>query len=806
MNKDLLWKIIYKNLEPDEEGLREVICALGNGYFGTRGAATEALPAEMHYPGTYIAGLYNRLATYISGRTVYNEDLVNCPNWTYLTFKIRDSEWFCPSTAKIISFRKELDMKNGVLVRDIRFKTRRGYRTRIIENRIVHMAYPHIGAISYAIIPENYSDYITVRSMLDGAVLNMNVERYRQLNSNHWIAHKMGQFADNGIYLSAKTSSSRIEICEASKLRVFAGNKEKNPRLEVIRHAEKVIGQEFRIFAQRKHPCLIEKTVAIYTSRDKGVRDPKVSAINAVKKLKRFETLISSHKQAWFKLWDKFDIQVEGDAFAQQVLRLHIFHLLQTASVHNREIDAGLSARGLHGEAYRGHVFWDEIFVKPFYTLHTPEISKALIMYRYRRLPKAREYARANGYRGAMFPWQSGSSGREETQVMHLNPRSGKWGPDYSYLQRHVSVAIAYNVWNYWRLTKDEEFLEKVGAEMILSIAQFCASIAKFSAKDDRFHVGHVMGPDEFHEKLPNSHQAGFKDNAYTNFMMVWTLLKAREVLKIISYRGKSRIMKKLKITPKELKVWNAITKKMNLVINNEGIISQFDGYMQLKELVWSEYRKRYKNIKRMDRILKAEGKSPDAYKVSKQADALMIFYLFPLPQVQEIFNRLGYPLNRQLLARNYDYYIARTSHGSTLSKVVHCFLSKVLGRQKDFWLWFVEILKSDIYDTQGGTTPEGIHCGVMGGSIDIVVRCFAGIELGDEWIKLRPQLPDKWRRLKFKIYFQGKWILFDITKSQVKIHIQKGKRRQDFLAFEINSKLQYLNAGRTFKFSLKNR
>ncbi len=798
MHKEHPWKLIYKRFEPEEEGLREALCTLGNGYLGTRGAAPETVPTEMHYPGTYVAGLYNRLPTNIAGRTIYNEDLVNCPNWTYLTFKIRDGVWFSPSATRILSFYQELDMRHGKFTRKILCQMPHGRRTWIHETRIVSMANPHIVAIKYEITPENYSDYISVRSMLDGAVLNMNVERYRQLNFNHWKSHVLGKFTRNGVYLGVKTSQSKIELYEAAKLRIFSGAKELKPTIEIIRHGNQVVGQEFRIFAKKHQTCSIEKTVSIFTSKDKGVKSAKLEAIKAAKKLPKFDILFALHAKAWKKLWDEFDIEIEGDAFSQQVLRLHIFHLLQTASPHNKEIDAGLPARGLHGEAYRGHVFWDEVFVLPFFNLHMPQISKALLLYRYKRLEKARQYAIDNGYKGAMFPWQSGSSGREETQVVHLNPRSGKWGPDYSRNQRHVSFAISYNVWNYWKVTNDLDFLEKYGAEIILSIAKFACSLCEYDAKKKKYHVRGVMGPDEFHEKFPGISQPGLIDNAYTNVMIVWTLKKAQKILTLVSKKRAAQLKKKLKLTEYETDRWERIIRKMHIIVDSNGIIAQFKGYFKLKELDWARYKKKYKNVHRMDRILKAEGRSPDNYKVAKQADVLMIFYLLILEEVETIFKTAGYNFSRKLLKKNYDYYIKRTSHGSTLSKVVHCFISQKVGKVKAFWNWFIEVLKSDIYDTQGGTTTEGIHAGVMGGSLDIVIRGFAGIQITDTGIEVNPKLPCKWRRMKFHILYKGQSVAFDIKKTRIKISLKNRIPAAGKLPIKINSKKYLISPGST--------
>jgi len=798
MKKKHVWKLIYNRFEPEEEGLREALCTLGNGYMGTRGAAVETVPTQVHYPGTYIAGVYNRLATNIAGRTIYNEDLVNCPNWTYLSFKIRDGAWFTPSSTRILSFYQELNMREGIFFKKMLCQTPHGRKTWIKETRIVHMVNPHIAAIKYEITPENYSDYLDVRSMLDGAVLNMNVERYRQLNLKHWISHKLGKFARSGIYLGVKTSQSKIEVYEAEKLRIFLNAREIKPAIEVIQHGRQVIGQGFRVFVKKNQTCKIEKTVSIFTSRDCGVKDAKIEAIKLSKRVERFDKIVKTHKQAWRRLWEKFDIKVEKDVFSQQVLRLHIFHLLQTASLHNHSIDAGLPARGLHGEAYRGHVFWDEVFVLPFYNLHQPEISKALIMYRYRRLAKAREYARDNGYAGAMFPWQSGLTGKEETQVMHLNPRSGKWGPDYSRNQRHVSFAIAYNVWNYWKVTGDIKFLKQYGAELILSIAQFASSLCEYDPRDRRFHVRGVMGPDEFHEKFPGISNHGFIDNAYTNVMAVWTFLKAKKIFSMLDTKTTKKLFKKLKITQAEIKRWDLITEKMNIIINKDGVISQFKGYFNLKELDWDKYRKKYKNIHRMDRILKAEGKSPDNYKVAKQADVLMIFYLLTAAEVKNIFERLGYDFPSDMLEKNYKYYIKRTSHGSTLSKVVHCFVSQGLKKSGDFWNWFMEVLKSDIYDTQGGTTPEGIHAGVMGGSLDIVVRKFAGIQITDTQITVNPHIPAKWQRLGLNIIYKGCLLSFDIKRDKTKIHFKKEKKVLKKIIILSGSKEYFVKPGQT--------
>ncbi|MFC1658710.1 glycoside hydrolase family 65 protein [Candidatus Omnitrophota bacterium] len=804
MKDSSCWKLTYKEFKPKEEGLRESLCTLGNGYFGTRGAIPEALASNVHYPGTYIAGVYNQLPTHIAGKTVVNEDMVNCPNWIFLTFKIGNGEWFYPSRHGIISYHQELDLHKGILFRKIRFQNRKGQKTLIETSRIVSMADPHFGAMRYVITPENYSDWIRIRTMLDGNAINAGVARYRQLNNKHWKPHSLGNFGRNGIFLSMKTNHSEIEVAEAARLRVFLGQKEIRPKPRCLTHKKERVGQEFRIFIKKKQSCRIEKIVSIYTSKDQGIHNPLKTAIDSVQASRRFSTLLVAHQQAWDKLWKRFDIQIKGDDFSQRVLRLHIFHLLQTASIYNLQIDAGFPARGLHGEAYRGHIFWDESFVMPFYDLRLPEISEALLLYRYRRLGKARENARKAGFRGAMFPWQSGSSGKEETQVMHLNPMSGTWGPDYSRLQRHVSFIVAYNAWQHYKRMHDFKFLLEYGAEMILSIAQFAASLVKYDSRDKRYHTEGLVGPDEFHESSQQAEKPGLRDNAYSNLMIVWTLIKAKEVLSILPKGDKRQIMKKIELEEKEVRRWEEITRKMNIIINDEGIISQFDGYFSLKELDWHGYIARYGNIHRMDRILKAEGESPDDYKVAKQADALMFFYLVGMSEAKNIFRNLGYSFDEKALRKNFDYYVIRTSHGSTLSKIVHCFLVQLLDGGNKSQGWFREVMESDVYDTQGETTPEGIHAGVMAGSLDIVIRGFLGINTLGDILRINPNPPDSWKRIKLRFRHKDRWVSLSLAKSQITILIQGPLTKKVKAAVEINNRLRQLPLGKTIRIALK--
>lgn len=796
------WKLKYDHFDPEKEILREALCTLGNGYVGVRGAVPETAATRVHYPGTYIAGVYNALTTPIAGRDIVNEDFVNCPNWLMFNYRIDDGPWFNRLKVKILSWKMELNMQKGILSRNIRWRDEQGRVTRVENQRVVSMADPHVCAMRFSIIPENYDGTITIRTGIDGLISNAGVERYRQLNSKHLKPAAHGEFGKDGLYLTVKTNQSGIRIAEAQRTLVYEKDKHIFPDLHVLLHGRERVMHELVLEVKQRQRYSVEKLVSIYTSRDHGVDDPCSLAQDKVSRQENFQMIAAPHQAKWKALWSSFDIQITGDPFVQQILRLHAFHLLQSASIYNDEIDAGLPARGLHGEAYRGHIFWDELYSFSFYNLHAPEITRALLMYRYRRLGAAKDNARQHGYKGAMFPWQSASTGEETTQVVHLNPLSGTWGPDYSCLQRHVSIAVAYNVWTYYYSSGDRDFLNRFGMEMFLEIAQFWSSIAHYNKRRGRYEIHGVMGPDEFHEKYPGSNKGGLKNNAYTNVMAAWLLDKALDLLKTFGEEERQALLYKSQISEEDLKRWEDISGQMFVPIDDKGLIQQFEGYLDLQELDWDGYRKRYENIHRMDRILKAEGLSPDSFKAAKQADTLMIFYLLNHEELRRVFDRLGYPFGKNILKKNYDYYVKRTSHGSTLSRVVHAYLAFQLGYGDQAEAFYRQALESDLHDIQGGTTQEGIHVGVMAGTIDLVLRCYAGLAISEDRICFRPNVPLPLGNIKFKIRYKNIWFSVVLTAGQIRVQAKPFRdislQARAAVPVQVFNQVHYLIPGKT--------
>ena len=772
------WSLVFQGFDPAQEGKREALCTLGNGYFATRGAIAGAVADGTHYPGTYLAGAYNRLHTDIAGRVVESEALVNLPNWLALQFRIGDEDWFDVQDVELLSYDQELDLRQGVLFRTISFKDGRGRRSTLKERRLVSMDDMHLGALELALTAENWSEAVTVRSAIDGRIVNAGAKLYQKFNNKHLEPLAGEVVGEDAVYLLVRTCQSSIHVAQVARTRAFLDGQPLEVRRRAIEEPG-YIGQELDVDVRQGETLLLEKLLCLHTSRDYAISECGLEARKAIARAGRFDAVMTDHVRAWRHLWRRFDVYIrpDGPRFKLNIpmlLRLNMFHLLQTVSPNSIGLDIGVPARGWTGEGYQGHVFWDEVFIFPFFNYRMPEITRSLLMYRYRRLGEARAAAAAAGHKGAMFPWQSGSDGQEETEALNLNPRSQHWVPDNSYLQRHVGSAIALNVWQYFQVTNDVEFLDSYGAELILDIASFWSSIASFDDKRGRYEIRGVMGPDEFHDGYPDSATPGLNNNAYTNIMAVWVLWRALEVLDLLSDARRTELTARLGLSAEETARWVDISRRMYVPFHDDGIISQFEGYEKLRELDWEDYRTRYGNIQRLDLILETENDSANRYKLSKQPDVLMLFYLFSAEEIGELFERLGYPFEYETIPRNVAYYTGRSSQGSTLSRVVYAWVLARSDRQRatDF---FAEALQSDVNDVQQGTTAEGVHLGAMAGSVDQVQRVSTGIEVRGDVLRLSPELPRGMERLDMRIRYRGHSLDLRLTRDSLTVRGRDG-------------------------------
>src|ERR1019366_8560078 len=762
--------LTYESFDPAGGGLREALTSTGNGYLCSRGTAEWENADGVHYPGTYVHGVYNRETTILGGLPVLNEDLVNLPNWLVLKLRIEGADAIRLADVELLEYRHELDIHRAVVSRELRFRDAAGRETALRSRRFVSMAYPHRAAIEWTLTPQNWSGRVEVISAIDGRVTNQGVARYLELEGRHLNPVSPRTFGAEVIALKVQTRQSNLYISQAARTRVFEGS----VLLAVERslyQMEDYIQQVLAFDVRQGAPARVEKMLTFWTSRDAATSDTLAKAGTAALWRHDFEGALKRHVSAWEELWRVCDVRVRGDERVQMLLRLHVSHILQVCSRHTADLDAGVPARGLNGEAYRGHVFWDELYVFPFLSFRLPEVTRELLMYRYRRLDEARAAAREAGFRGAMFPWQSGSEGKEETQRVHLNPLSGRWEPDLSRNQRHVNAAIFYNIWHYFQTTGDHAFLGGYGAEMMLEIARFWASIAHFNPERERYEIHGVMGPDEFHDKYPDAQKGGLRNNAYTNVIVAWLCGIAGKLLSLLPASRAEALRGRLRIDDDELAIWRDMSRRMFVPFHDDGIISQFEGYDDLDELDWDAYREKYDNIQRLDRILRAEGDDPNRYKLTKQADTVMLFFLLPREELREIFERLGYDYRGDTALRNVAYYDRRTSHGSTLSFVTHAGVLAALDPESS-WDRFLVALQSDVDDIQGGTTKEGIHLGVMCGTLDLVQRGYTGTHVREGILYFDPRLPSRLDGLSFSMQFQETPMVVTLTGDRLTLAI----------------------------------
>jgi trehalose/maltose hydrolase-like predicted phosphorylase len=761
------WSLSFDGHVPSDERLREALLTLGNGFFATRGAIEEATADEIHYPGTYLAGGYNRLLSVVADREIENEDLVNWPNWLVLRFRV-DDHWFTLDDVTLLEYKQELDIRSGLLRRRLRFRDQKGRESLLEVRRFVSMDDPHVGALEWSITPRNWSGIVAIKSAVDCGVVNAGVDRYRSLNGHHLVPLERRWPADGVFLVSHESSQSKLRVVQAIRTAVFQGGVRGAPRTVPL-DENSTVGVVLHQHVTENEPLRIEKTMCLYTSRDRSISEPVYEALRALELLPGFDRLLERHAKEWARLWKLCDIDLPGRIRETKLLRLHLFHLLQTVSLKTLDLDVGVPARGLHGEAYRGHIFWDELFIIPFLNLRIPELSRALLMYRYRRLGEARINAGLAGFAGAMFPWQSGSNGEEENQKFHLNPVSGNWLPDDTHLQRHINGAIVYNVWHYYQSTEDREFLSHFGMELALDICRFFVSAFTFSEEKGRFVLLGVIGPDEFHTHDPETGAPGVNNNAYTNYLASWCIRVSVDLFLTLPEDRQIELLRTLELTRSELNDWLDLSRRIYLPFR-DGVLLPFEGAEKLED--WRAYTVKYGNLQRLDRILEAEGDTVNHYHVSKQADVLMLFYLFSPSEFLEGLAWLGYPCAPGGIRKNIEHHRKVTTHGSSLSRIVHAWvLARYDGSRA--WQLFDQALETDVADIQGGTTAEGIHLGAMAGTLDLIQRCFTGLEVGRDQLSISPSFPCELENLRTVIHYRGHALSLAIANGVLEVSVK---------------------------------
>ncbi|MBV9356140.1 MAG: glycoside hydrolase family 65 protein [Chloroflexi bacterium] len=472
--------------------------------------------------------------------------------------------------------------------------------------------------------------------------------------------------------------------------------------------------------------------------------DPRPGARAALRRADRLgvERLLADHVSAWDARWRQSDVQIEGDDAAQAALRFATYHLIGAANPENERTSVG--ARGLTGLAYNGHVFWDtETFLCPFYIFTWPAAARALLMYRYHTLPRARAKAERLGGRGAFYAWESADTGDETTPSSAIGPDGRPVAILTGTDELHVNADITQAIWTYWQATGDDDFLLQAGAEMVLETARFWATRATLEA-DAHYHIRGVIGPDEYHENVD--------DNAYTNGVARWNLYRGLDVAQLLAERWPERwatLRSALQLEQDELSQWDDVARRLATGLDpRTGLVEQFEGYFGLEDIDVASFG--WRTVP-MDVVL---GRArTQASQVIKQADVLMLMAVLP--------DQFGADMQRV----NLDYYEPRSGHGSSLSPAVHALVAARLGDTELAARYFREAAAVDLADSMSNGAG-GVHMATQGGIWQVAVLGFGGLRLRPDGLHFQPHLPETWNSLSFRSQWHGR---------QLRVSIERG-------------------------------
>lgn len=743
----------------DPQHIQESLFTLGNGFIGSRGMFEER--PERGMAGTYIAGVFDK-----SG--AQSEEMINLPNPINLHITA-DGEKIDMGLMGFVDHVRYLDMRKGLLARRTLFKDGRGRKYLYKSLRFFSMSNPHISWMKVSITLLNGKAKLAMVDLHDDTVGNYGGLIYGLRRHVHL---RKADTIDGINYYAYKTHTSNIWITYADSLTL-----EKE-------HTNTQLDERVHIFDMNaKETATFTKTIAISTSLHHPVAKLKENTMLLLKKVKAegFEKNIAHHENAWAKRWENTNVEINGDNLCDRALRFNIYHLLIAA--HKGKFPMSIGARALTGQGYRGHIFWDsEIFMLPFYLYTDPVVAKDMLLYRYLRLDAARNNAKKRGFKGALFPWESGMKGDEATPRYAKDTDGSIMDMDTIDYEHHISGDIAFAVFNYIRVTGDVDFMIRVGAEIIFSTARFWASRVAFNEKRKKYEITDVIGPDEFHSRV--------KNNAYTNILASWNMEYAHVLyneLKVKNARGLKKIADKLGIKDKEVDVWKKISEAVYIPRGKDNIIEQFEGYFKKKAIAI----KSYDNFFMPEAPRHLSYRDFDKTQFVKQADTLLLFYLFP-----ERFT----PDEK---IKNYRYYMERTLHQSSLSHSTHALLSSEFKDCIRAYLFFLFSAQVDLKNLHNNT-DGGMHMANVGGVWQAAIFGFAGVSNKNGVMSINPRLPSNWHFMKFKLFWKSSLLNITVSNKKIDITYSSHGSRKDTIEIEIDSKIYSVKPSETISVKIK--
>jgi trehalose/maltose hydrolase-like predicted phosphorylase len=731
---DSAWVLTSEGYDAVRENIYEARFAISNGFLGVRaGRAVSRGSSRWVEPNrTYIAGLFD-----IPGPKNPIPMLVTAPGW--LQVRVRpDGGMLVHHPAEITFHRTTLDMHQGVLVTESRLTGQSNVAVHARTLRLVSLRERAIGLHVIEFEIESGEIEATLEASFEGLGDGMITERLE---------------SDLGVWRTKYTKKS-LAMAAATSLQVDGS--ELTPTMpgpfEWAWHWKTRPGQII---------CL-SRLVAVARG-DAEQSDPGRAAWEKLGTARQlgWRKVTQEHAAAWAEQWERSDIEVGGDAAAEQALRFAVYHLNSAANPADELVSIG--ARGLTGDDYHGHVFWDtEIYLLPFYTFTWPEAARSLLMYRFLTINGARAKAKAMGYRGAMYAWESADTGAETTPEQVVTPDGTIVDILCGKQEQHITADVAYAVWQYWEASRDEEFLIHAGAEILIETGRFWSSRAQQEA-DGYCHIRGVIGPDEYHEHID--------DSAFTNVMARWNIRRALDVVALLRERWPNRwadLSSRLEITDAELAQWRNAADRMATGWNPQtGMFEQFAGFFGLEEIDLAAYAGR---TVPMDVVLGRE--RTQRSKIAKQADVVALIGLLP-----EEFPG-------DSAAKNFRYYEPRCGHGSSLSAAMHGMVGARLGYTDLALRYFRQAVAIDLADTHV-SIAGGLHMAALGGTWMTAVLGFAGLSLRGDGIAFEPKLPPSWRSLSFGIEWRGRQLKVRIDGAEQVLHasLQAG----DALTLSVN-------------------
>lgn len=735
------WKIIERTFNAERLGKCESIMCQGNGYLGLRNAADEFNAGEQR--NLFVAGTFNKFDE--------NEvtELPNAADVTRLNIRL-DGVLFNLQYGKTVEYSRELCLRNGETVRTVVWESPNGRQYCLEFRRFVSIERKHLIGQKLSVTPLSGDADVMIIGGINGQMNNT--------GSQHFSEGEKRLYDGKVMQYTQTTGQSKIDFFLNTAFSFKLDNTDMDQKGFIVMD-RRLIQQEFDLHIPAGQTLTMEKLSNVYTNRDRECEGKSFAELQeySLGNLKEactvgYDALMQESADAWNALvWNNVPVTIDSEnPMDQLAIRFAQYHLYVMTPAHDNRMNVG--AKGLSGEAYKGHTFWDtEMFILPYFIYTAPEVARSLEEYRWLGLTGAHKKAASNDYEGAQFPWEAAwIDDGEVTPVwgaadIITGLPTKIWS---GFIEQHITADVAFGAWQYYTVTGDQDFMDKFGYELILDTAKFWASRLE-DGEDGLLHINDVVGPDEYKEHVD--------DNAFTNYMAAWNIRKAMEyaaMLKAEKPEIYARLAEKLDLGRVE-EQW---AQKLPLIYlpqpREDGVIPQDKTYLSLKQIDLTKY-KNQQNIGSIYRDYNQHQISN--MQVSKQADIMIMFMLLE--------NQFDLEVKRA----NWNYYEPRTLHDSSLSLSTHTILANDMGNREMAYDLFQRAAAIDMGPNMK-SSDAGIHAASIAGIWQSTVFGFGGVRMLEGKLRINPNLPEQWKELSFFIHWKGQKIAVQITKEQLKL------------------------------------